>query len=453
MTKTDARSTRAATLTLAAISLLAIAACGGGGSVPRGGSLSDLSVEAQRQAAGPEALHRAAGASPAFGSVSQSSNVRDGVSTDRVTIAYVRDGETLHPVTTIRPGDGAPLLRSNTDPRIVDVQLPAGRIFQMADTGTDQGDVTSAEIEQLYTRADWKAAEEELFRILVEEHGEARAREYFVSQYGSYPIPDSVPYNSAARPFGWRSFEQWVSPPRIRRHPKGRTVNEVYLVDILDDTVRGPGLYTVVFVAAETDYPASVADGADDYLTWGSWYYFTTSPTGLDLSGGAFADGVETTASAIPVSGTASYVGLTQATAIKGGAPSRGDLDDTSYWNERVAYLRGDVTLQADFASGTVTGTVDGLRSFALQGSDEPATYFPGLTVDLGTAQIEAGTFKGDAHATSGLAGATGKWGGQFFGTPDAGAVPPASGGTWGVTQGMGDSDWKVIGGFASWRE
>ena len=74
------------------------------------------------------------------------------------------------------------------------------------------------------------------------------------------------------------------------------------------------------------------------------------------------------------------------------------------------------------------------------------------LTIDLGAASITSGTFTGDARATAGLAGAAGKWGGQFFGTPDAGEAPPAAGGTWGVTQGTGEDDWKMIGGFGAWK-
>ena len=346
------------------------------------------------------------------------------------------------------PATARPLL-SNTNPRNVDVQLPAGRIVQLTVDGADQGDVPHDEIERLFTLADWKAAEVEHYRSLVAEYGEAEAREQFVTEYGAYPIPDAVPYDSGSRPFFVSTYEQWVSPPARPQHPKGRAVNEVALDDVLDDSVRAPKHYTAVSVFALTDYPAAFAAGADDFLTWGLWGYFTITPTDLDVSYGAFADGEETAASEIPLAGTASYAGLTQAQAIRGGRPSRGNLDDDAYWDDRVAFLRGDVNLQASFASGTVTGNVR-----ALQGADEPAADFPSnVTIDLGTAPIEAGTFEGDARATSGLPGAVGKWGGQFFGTPAAGEAPPAAGGTWGVTQGTGDNDWKMVGGFGSWRE
>ena len=393
---------------------------------------------------------------PQFGSVSQGSNVRDGVSTDRVSIAYIPDDDGYHPVATFRTGDGRDL-RTNSNPRSVDVGLPAGRIIRMTVDGPDQGSVPLDEIERLYTRADWKAAEDEEYRYLVMEYGESEARRQLVARYGAYPIPDSAPYDSTSRPFQVITYEQWVntwSPVVGLQHPKGRTLNEVAVHDVLDDSVRGPGQYTAVGVNALTDYPAAGAVGADDYLTWGSWVYFTITPTSLlDLGYGAFADGEETTANEVPVTGTASYAGLTQALAIRGGTPSRGNLYDDTYWNDRSANLHGEVNLVANFASGTVTGTVDSLRAVDI--FYEPATSsFPrNVSIDLGTAPIEAGTFEGDARATSGLPGAVGKWGGQFFGTPATGAAPPAAGGTWGVTQGTGDNDWKVMGGFGSWRE
>ena len=78
--------------------------------------------------------------------------------------------------------------------------------------------------------------------------------------------------------------------------------------------------------------------------------------------------------------------------------------------------------------------------------------FLQSLVIDLGTASIVSGTFTGDARATGGLAGAVGKWGGQFFGTPDTGEAPPAAGGTWGVTQGTGANDWKMLGGFGTWK-
>ena len=364
--------------------VFALAACGGGDGSTGGESLSDLPAETRILAAAPEAVHRAAGASPRFGSVSQGSNARDGITTDRVSIAYVPDIAGLHPVVTIHTGDGA-VLRTNTNPRSVDVELPAGRIVQMTVDG-DQGSVPIDEVERQFTRADWKVAEEEEYRRLVIEFGEALARETFVNWYGAYPIPDSAPYDSASRPFYYSSYEQWVSPPVVGlQHPKGRALNEVYADDVLDNSVRGPGQYTGVSVTALTDYPAADAAGADDYLTWGSWIYYTVTPTELDFGSGAFADGAETAATEVPVAGTASYAGLIQAVAIRGGTPSRGNLDDDAYWNDRVAFLRGDVNLRANFESSTVTGTIAGIREAARQGSDESAAYFPrNVTINLG---------------------------------------------------------------------
>ena len=434
--ETNMRKVTLAVLTAAAaVCAVGLAGCGGGGrglvpppdnppvSTPTNPPVStptELSLFTPTTAERPTALHKAAGASPQFGSVSQGSNVSAGVTTDQVSIAYLLGSDGFHPVATIRTGKGT-VLSSNDNPRSVDVLMPAGRIVQMTVDGPDQGNVPSDELQRLYTPADRKVLDE-----------------------GSF-------IHAA-------TYEQWVSPyDSLQQHPKGRVINEVEIVDVLDESVTGTGKnYTAVGVSALTDYPAAFAADARDYLTWGSWVYFTITPTDLDFSYGAFADGVETVetaASEIPLAGIASYAGLTQALAvIRGDRPTRGNLDDDAYWNDRVAHLRGDVNLHASFASGTVTGRVENIDAFALQGSDEPAPHFPSVTIDLGAASIEKGTFKGDARATSGLPGAVGKWGGQFFGTPAAGAAPPAAGGTWGVTQGTGDNDWKVVGGFGSWR-
>ena len=69
----------------------------------------------------PVALDRAASAAPTFGSVSQGSNVRDGITTDSVSLSYIPHGDTFHPIATIRTGDGT-VLRSNDDPTRMDVE-------------------------------------------------------------------------------------------------------------------------------------------------------------------------------------------------------------------------------------------------------------------------------------------------------------------------------------------
>ena len=143
----------------------------------------------------PVALDRAASAAPTFGSISQGSNVRDGITTDSVNIAYIPHGDTFHPIATIRTSDGT-VLRSNDDPTRIDVHLPSGRVVQVDSTAYWEADFA----ERYYTPEAWRIAEEELFELIAEGSGEAEARALFIGQYGSYPIGDDVPYDAESRP-------------------------------------------------------------------------------------------------------------------------------------------------------------------------------------------------------------------------------------------------------------
>ena len=398
-------------------------------------------------------LDRAASALPTFGSVSQSSNVQDGMTTDSVSIAYIPHGDTFHPIATIRTGDGA-VLKSHEDPTRLDVELPSGQIIQV-----DPASDWEADLAQHYTPEDWRIAEEEVFKELVDQYGEAEGRTMFIQQYGSYPIGDDVPYTRESRPVTYGLFfhesEVYDLPidsiATYLRHPKaGRTIHSLYAAGTLDDSIKGPNHHGAMSATGYTDYPSATAAGDDDHLSWGYWLYYTITPSALDLSLGAFADGIETPTSDIPVSGTASYFGFTSGTAIKGGVPTRDDLDEDAFSESKYFDFLGQVNLQADFATASVRGQVN---NFQQEWVDEGEhDFLKNLTIDLGAASIVFGTFTGDARATAGLAGAAGKWGGQFFGTPDAGAAPPAAGGTWGVTQGMGADDWKMLGGFGAWK-
>ena len=360
------------------------------------------------------ALDRAANAVPIFGSVSQGSNVRDGITTDSVSIAYIRHGNIFHPIVTIQTGDGVEMVSSD-DPTRIDVVLRSGELIHVD------------------PESDWQAAYD------WEDHTE----------------PNIVGPTLA------------VSDASLQHPREGRTIHRVYAEDILDDSIEGTaGSWTKMSALGLTDYPATIATGEDDHLSWGVWAYFTTTLSAVDsaaspdsalsdLAFGAFADGVETPASNIPVGGTASYSGYTSGWAVGG--------------SEDFLFL-GQVNLQADFGSSSVSGRVDNFQVYDLfqneNGGVDPVTpeppvevasthddFLQNLAINLGNASIASGTFTGDARATTGLDGAVGKWGGQFFGTPDnAGDAPPAAGGTWGVTQGTGDNDWKMIGGFGTWK-
>ena len=71
---------------------------------------------------------------------------------------------------------------------------------------------------------------------------------------------------------------------------------------------------------------------------------------------------VETPAGDIPVSGTASYFGFTSGTAIKGGVPTRDDLDEDAFSESKYFEFLGQVNLQADFATASMRGQVNNFQ-------------------------------------------------------------------------------------------
>ena len=215
-----------------------------------------------------------------------------------------------------------------------------------------------------------------------------------------------------------------------------------------------------MIVAGFTDYRS----GSSDYVAWGYWAYYKFTSTDLEYTFGAFADGVETAFSDVPDVGSASYSGYSSGLAVKGSGINRDDLSEQE--QSRGFEFVGQVNLTADFATASVSGTVDNFRAIHVnvpspQLIDEALGnngFLNALQIDLNQANIrssgsnpEHSFFVGSARAI-GLGGASGKWGGQFFGAPATDEAPPAVGGTWGVTQGEGTNDWKMIGGIGAWK-
>lgn len=359
-------------------------------------------------------VHNAAKAPPIPGSVTQGSAVLRGTTADRFSLRFDPSDRSTdyglypaHPIAQIRTGEGE-TLTSNTNPRRWQAHLPDGRIVYFDPEGP---------------------------------RPDADSYSYFPQEI--FTPQDTVPFSSEfAHPGNGRS----------------RAVRELLILDVLGGGSFGEtedGSTTVVgnprgmTVDGFTDYE----HGADDYVAWGWWALYEFTPTDLEYTLGAFADGVETAHAAVPVTGTASYSGFSAGVAVKGAPPSRDNLDNAGPGLDFISRVR----LTADFAAASVTGTISDFRKGRQfeDTSDVAAYLFPGLQVHLGSADISTAEshsfFKGDTHAT-GLAGAIGKWGGQFLGTPATGEAPPTIGGTWGVTQGKGADHWKIVGGFGAWK-
>lgn len=138
-----------------------------------------------------------------------------------------------------------------------------------------------------------------------------------------------------------------------------------------------------------------------DSLDWTAFGYWIAYPDKVtDRTSAQFVTGFQTPSGAVPTTGTAAFKGTT--------------TGESSYW-----YLSGNANLQANFATGTLTGTLTDISA----GSWEDG-YLPWNSVSL-TASFGMGqsAFNGTAAATSAPANqralsgsATGTVAGSFFG-------------------------------------
>lgn len=182
-----------------------------------------------------------------------------------------------------------------------------------------------------------------------------------------------------------------------------------------------------------------------NYLAGGYWMHVEgdlLDPDGIAVEIGAFMDGPELSGTpALPSVGEASYRGPASgiyAYGYGGGHASRAEGSAV------VGEFFGIAALVADFAAGTVSGSIDEMMVSGLgttpDGEEfEVAGENPGLRVELGSAAFGAnGTFTGagvtvastDPNRTVESSGGT--WGGRFSDRLEAGQ-PRLAGGTVGA--------------------
>ena len=462
---------------LAAAVALTASGCGGGGSsggvrpmtdagsmTPDDGSESmpeaiDRSLGVGRIETDPLVIaptgqvHDAAQASPRAGSVTQGSAVLQGVTSDAVHLKLVPFAGGVHPIASIDTGDGR-TLDSNDDPTRVEVHLPSGEILHVdPDSWEPPAGVTS-----------YSYFAQDVYGLEHEYHYSQELEDRWREEDGGMSCTGGSDCDALDR-----HLEQ-ISLKSILDHPDGgREIQGIHLGDSLgggsfgendDGTTRVIGNPSGMAVVGFTDFGAD----ATEYLAWGIWAHYRFTDSDIELTYGAFADGVETAVIDVPNLATASYSGYSSGLALKGAPPSRADIDaDDSLSFDFVAEVR----LTADFAAASISGTVDNFRAIFVE-DPSPALideafgddgFLSALRVNLGSAEIRSGGndaqhsfLEGDISA-AGHDGVSGKWGGQFFGTPIAGEAPPAVGGTWGITEGDGADDWKMLGGFGAWKD
>jgi hypothetical protein len=139
------------------------------------------------------------------------------------------------------------------------------------------------------------------------------------------------------------------------------------------------------------------------YSTYGDWQHRPL--VGLSRLG-VFATGIPTTTAQLPTTGTATYAG-----SATGRIMGAGVFDPLSF--------TGTTTLNADFAARTISGTVGNIRTANRAGT---------VTGIMNSIALTGGTFDGvgfsgtaaataaPAGTTFDITGATGQFGGQFYG-------------------------------------
>jgi hypothetical protein len=151
-----------------------------------------------------------------------------------------------------------------------------------------------------------------------------------------------------------------------------------------------------------------IANAATSNLSW-TTYGFWDVHASNNYTNAAFVTGYSTPATAVPMNGTATYRGNVIGEAYH---PAAGGIDGVNF-----DHLSGDVTLQASFGSGSITGDLTNMITTGFEGDTAP---WNSVSL-LGT--ISGAGFSGTSAATSAPANsgslsssATGTFVGMFFG-------------------------------------
>ena len=205
----------------------------------------------------------------------------------------------------------------------------------------------------------------------------------------------------------------------------GATLSFDYPGDNVGDKINlaVPGLFSNVTLVAGGGYycysfcgqvgsryvELEFADPATSNLSWttyGTWY----SSSSQTRNYGEFVTGYTTPAGSVPTTGTATYTGSAQGRVFY---PDAGGPNGVGH-----TYVLGDASLQANFGSGSITGSLTNMTN----GSGWTHGQGPWNSVSL-LGAISGGNFTGTTAATSapGTLGslrgsATGTFAGLFFG-------------------------------------
>ena len=419
------KSIRFAGIAVAASVGILLAGCGGGGSSgtrpmtggmtpPTAGSETDFaSLSATEAGYAATAASRAADAIPRSGSVTQSSNVNNGITVDRVSVT-AQHGAGGRNSYSIRNGTSWSISTNDGNPITIDAIAPfdGQELYKRTNGGTLYVDVYS-DIEAPSLR-----------EVVTSSGTPVRLEDSLGSAIGGLTLDeinarmgdgelDGVPGTFSCDRAGGGSCPAFFG------------------------TQFDPTGTDWIFTPHGSTRTESTPD--TDYLAGGVWLFVPDNATSADdVVIGAFGDGNDPfrQSNLVALQGTARYVGL-----------AAGVYTDTS--EDEVGYWGGNVALNADFGGrsdlGSISGSVTGISA---EGEDAS-----GL-VSLGAANIgssNSGFFEGQLSGTVNEVGFTGRWGGQFFGNNEADGKPGSVGGTLGGRS--DDRSVSFVGAFGTYKQ
>ena len=417
------KSIRFTGIAVAASVGILLAGCGGGGSSgtrPMTGGMTPPTASSETDFASlsptdagyaATAASRAADARPRSGSITQSSNVNNGITVDRVSVT-AQHGVSRNSY-LIRNGSSWSISTNDGNPVTIDATAPFDG-------------------QELYKRTNGG--------IL------------YVDVYSDIEAPET----RQERVPGTGTPVEIQEGDRI----EGLTLDEIN-ARMGDGTLNGiPGIFScdragggdcpsfLGFFPIGTDWrftphgsgsTRTVSTPDTDYLAGGVWLFVPDDATSADdVVLGAFGDGNDPfrQSNLVALQGTARYIG--EATGV---------YTDTS--ENEVGYWDGNVILTADFGGrsdlGSIRGSVTGLES-------DGERYSGSLS--LGAANIgssNSGFFEGHLSGNVEGVGLGGRWGGQFFGNSEADGKPGSVGGTLGGRS--DDRSASFVGVFGAYKQ
>lgn len=386
------------------------------------------------------AIRRAANARPRSGSVTQSSNVRNGITLDSVAVtAEYGAGRNNY---SIRNGSSWSISTSDGNPRQLDTSasLDGQELSKRTNGGTLYVDV--------YSDIEAPSSQE------VSGSGVPRDVKSGDTVSGFTCVGSTCPTDSQKGMLNGVSGE-FSCPSRCsiriggitlasgggRINLPGGTFNGLTFGE---DSFELTSVTGIVFTPDTASQMGMASDA--DYLAGGVWLFAPDNARSADdVVFGAFADGRDPfdQSTLMALQGPARYVGA-----------STGVYLVKSSDGTEIGYMNADVTLNADFEGQSDLGTISGSMTDITDAID--GSRYPG-SLNLNETSIGAsnsGFFEGRLSGTVNDHTFSGRWGGQFFGNSEADREPGSVGGTLGGSTGStADGSASFVGVFGASKQ